>query len=472
VKAGTPTPAAVPANTPSNSKDWREKYYDSLSSLEGEQKKFQAMEAVLKRLAGRLCTAALGQSPRLDNEIKKLQAAIRREASNDELDKITPTLTEAINALDESAGASSTATQPVKIQSEPGREIIAGDERVRAILAALIAELRRDAELVIQVDALDAKLVASVTRDQLPEVLSALTELVGKRIERLERAKREIEALLSQMVGRLDEISRYIADQSQNQTQALASSETLNTHLVGEMKAMGDSVESAGDLQLIRTQVRSRLDSIGRHLLEFRQREATLAGSIRERNEQMRARVTEQEAEANRLHGQLKDEQRQSLIDVLTKVPNRLAYEKRIEEELKRWQRFKQPTCLAAWDIDHFKKINDTYGHRAGDRVLSAVAECLASRIRGTDFLARYGGEEFVMILCGTNLSDAVRLIDEIRVVVEKLKFHSHGTPLAVTMSSGVTAIAAGDSAGAAFERADKALYQAKSRGRNCVVGA
>lgn len=471
MKAGTEPKA--------DSQDWRKKYFDSLSSLESEQQQFRVMEEVLKRLAGRLCIASLGQSSRLDEEIKKLQAAIRRETTSVELDKITAPLTDAINALDRSAAAppvtatqsaTQLAVQPTKTHADPSRETLVGEERIRAILAALFAELRRDPELIIALDALDAKLATVMSRDQLPEILSSLTEIVGQRIQRIERAKQEIEALLSQMVGRLDEISQFVADQNHNQNQSLASSETLNTHLVGEMKAMGESVESAGDLQQIRRQVRSRLDSIGQHLQEFRQREATQSSAIRTRNEQMGARVAELEAEAKRLHNQLKDEQRLSSIDALTQIPNRLAYEKRIDEELKRWQRFKQPTCIAVWDIDHFKRINDTCGHPAGDRVLRAVAECLAGRIRGTDFIARYGGEEFVMILCGTKIDDAVRVIDGMRIAIAALKLHFRGTPLSLTISSGVTALLPRDSSDAAFERADKALYQAKERGRNCCV--
>jgi diguanylate cyclase len=191
---------------------------------------------------------------------------------------------------------------------------------------------------------------------------------------------------------------------------------------------------------------------------------------MQSRNEQMRSRIAQLEAEANRLHDELKDEQRASTIDVLTKIPNRLAYEKRIDEELKRWQRFRQPTCIAVWDVDHFKRINDSYGHRAGDRVLLAVAECLSGRIRGTDFLARYGGEEFVMILPGTRLDDALRVIDEMRIAVSNIGFHFRGNPVSITISSGVTVIADADSAGSAFERADKALYQAKEDGRNRCV--
>jgi diguanylate cyclase len=445
--------------TDSDTENWRKKYFDSLNSLEKEQQQFRVMEATLKRLAGRLCSASLGQSSQLDEQVRKLQSAIRREATSDELERITPALTEAIQALDHSAVAPDTSG-----------ETIAADERVRAILAAQLAELRRDDELIEQVDALDTKLTASMTRDQLSDVLASLTELVGRRIHRIERAKQEIEGLLSHMVGKLDEVGQFVAEQNRSQSQSQASSDTLNVQLADEMRAMGESVDSAGDLLQIRRQVRSRLDSIDLHLQEFRQREATLSSAVRERNEQMRARIVELEGEAKRLQHQLKDEQRLATLDALTKIPNRLAYEKRVAEELTRWQRFKQSTCLAVWDVDHFKRINDTYGHRAGDRVLRAVAECLASRIRATDFVARYGGEEFVMILPGTPLDGAMRLVEAMRAAICGIGFHFRGAPVSITISSGVTALAAGDSPGAVFDRADKALYQAKESGRNRSV--
>jgi diguanylate cyclase len=156
--------------------------------------------------------------------------------------------------------------------------------------------------------------------------------------------------------------------------------------------------------------------------------------------------MEELESEARKLHARLLDERRLSLLDTLTGVPNRLAYEQRIADEIERWRRFAQPTCIAAWDIDRFKQVNDSYGHGAGDKVLTVVAECLANSIRTTDFVARYGGEEFVMILPGTT------------------------TPVSVTISCGITALCQGDTSEAAFERADKAMYKAKEAGRNRTV--
>lgn len=472
--------------TPAPNEPWREKYFESLSRLETEQRQHQAMEASLKRLAGRLCTACLGQSAQLDEQIRKLQAAIRRDVTTDELEKITPALTEAIHALDRSGSAPPLAPAPVVAAPRAApvaatappthatltaaRDFIAGDESIRAILAALLTELRRDAGLANQIDALDAKLGAPLATEQFPELLSSLTQLVDLRIKRIESARQEMEALLGHMVGKLDQISQFVADQHRSQSESRASSETLNIQLAGEIRAMGESVDSAGSLPQIRAQVRSRLDSIDHYLQEFRQREAALTSAMRERNEQMSSRIAELEAEANRLHHQLKDEQRLSTIDALTGVANRLAWEKRMDEELKRWRRFRQPTCIAVWDVDRFKSINDAYGHRAGDRVLRTVADCFARRIRGTDFLARYGGEEFVMILPGTKLDDAMRVVEELRMAIENIGFHFRGAPVSVTISSGVTALLADDSADSAFDRADKALYQAKERGRNRSV--
>jgi diguanylate cyclase len=447
--------------------DWRKKYFDGLESLEREQRQFRALEAALKRIAGRLCTAALGQTPRLDEQLKHLQNAIRRDVSIEELDQMTPALSEAIQSLDDSL-----APLPIPEATPMTAPVALRDDRVRALLSALLSELKRDPDLVSRADEVDAKLTESMTLDQLSEVLASVNELVAQRIQRIESAKQEIEVLLSHMVGKLDEIGQFVAEQNQSQSQSQASSETLNLQLAGEMKAMGESVEAAGDMQQIRRQVRSRLDSIERHLQEFRERESTLAATMRTRNEQMRARIVELEGEAKRLHSQLKDEQRLSTLDALTQIPNRLAYETRLEEEMKRWQRFKQPTCIAVLDVDHFKRINDTYGHRAGDRVLRTVAECLAGRVRATDFIARYGGEEFVGIFPGTTLESALRLIDELRLAINKLGFHFRGTPISITASSGVTALLPGDSPGAAFDRADKALYRAKESGRNRCVSA
>lgn len=418
----------------------------------------------------------MGQSSQLDEQLKKLQAAVRRDLDTPELDRLTASLTDAIQGLDDrsprpaiQAGVSvetASASQPIATQQS------FDPEKIKGIVLALLAELRRDDTLANQSATLEQALSAPFDSTQLPATLSTLAELVRARVSRLEHAKEEVEALLAHMVGKLDEIGRFVAEQHRTQHESQASSETLNVQLAGEIKAMGASVEAASDVQQIRAQVRSRIELIDQHLQAFRERESKLAASMQASNEKMRARIVELEARANQLNAQLKDEQRLATVDALTNIPNRLAYEQRSSEELERWKRFKQPTCLAVFDVDHFKRINDTYGHRAGDRVLRAVADRLSARIRRTDFLARYGGEEFVLLLPGTPVEHAFGVLDDLRASIASIGFHYRGTPIAMTVSAGVTAFTSNDNAARAFDRADKALYKAKQNGRNRVEKA
>ena len=158
------------------------------------------------------------------------------------------------------------------------------------------------------------------------------------------------------------------------------------------------------------------------------------------------------------------------MIDSLTGAHSRYAYESRLEEEFQRWQRHAQPLTFSIWDIDSFKKINDEYGHDAGDRLLRGVADIFAHNKRAEDFFARIGGEEFVLLLPMTVLETARGVTDKLRQAIETAAFRHHGAPVPVTISCGLTEFRQGDTAAAAYERADRALYQAKESGRNCCV--
>jgi diguanylate cyclase len=347
-----------------------------------------------------------------------------------------------------------------------------GEEQIRGVLSRLLIELRQESRLVSGVDAINRELGTVLDAEQLPQVMERVGGLVMQRIHGLERARQELELLLGQMVSQLDSLTRYVDGSVSDESERSSSNATLNLQITGEMQALGDSVANGTDLAVIRRQLRQRLDSISRHLQDFHERETQRARQARERTDQMRGRMDEMESEARKLKARLTDEKRLSMRDPLTQIPNRLAYEQRVGEEVERWIRFSQPTCIAVWDIDGFKAINDGYGHRAGDKVLTVVAECLAKAIRSTDFVARYGGEEFVMLLPGTTLPDAIRLANHMREAVAELGFHFRGAPVSVTISCGITSLVNGDEAEGAFDRADNAMYRAKETGRNCVVSA
>lgn len=161
-----------------------------------------------------------------------------------------------------------------------------------------------------------------------------------------------------------------------------------------------------------------------------------------------------------------------SLRDALTGLANRRHFRAVLEREIDRVARTGESALLLVLDIDHFKHVNDTYGHAAGDKVLRIVAQALAKQLRSSDFIARYGGEEFVMILPGTAIDNGTTLANRMRELVARIGFHFSGKPLVITISCGITQLRAGDDPGSVFERADRALYRAKEGGRNCVVSA
>ncbi len=162
---------------------------------------------------------------------------------------------------------------------------------------------------------------------------------------------------------------------------------------------------------------------------------------------------------------------RLSTIDGLTQVYNRRHFQQTLELELERARRYDRPLALVLFDIDHFKRCNDTYGHRAGDYVLRRIAELVQSRARKVDVVARYGGEEFAVILPEIDLLGARQLAEKIRAMVEAERFNFEGQLIPVTISLGVaeltpTCANAEDLIGVADER----LYKAKAGGRNRVV--
>ena len=158
--------------------------------------------------------------------------------------------------------------------------------------------------------------------------------------------------------------------------------------------------------------------------------------------------------------------------DGLTRIYNRHSFEERLVYEIKRRRRYNHDLSLLMLDLDHFKSINDTYGHKAGDMVLRKVGEILTDTFRGTDLPARYGGEEFVVLLPHTTEQDAWTLAERVREAIQACEFHFDGKDFTVTASIGVASVEAGalTKDDDLIMKADKALYKAKHNGRNMVV--
>jgi two-component system, cell cycle response regulator len=162
--------------------------------------------------------------------------------------------------------------------------------------------------------------------------------------------------------------------------------------------------------------------------------------------------------------------ERQATTDGLTGLSNRRTLDARLAEAIARARRLATPLCVVLTDVDHFKSVNDNYGHASGDEVLKGVARALAGTARASDVVARYGGEEFCLVLEGTDPGGAARLAERMRLAIKGLRFDTDKGPLNVTSSFGVALLGPGDDPHAVLERADQNLYRAKESGRDRVV--
>jgi diguanylate cyclase len=176
--------------------------------------------------------------------------------------------------------------------------------------------------------------------------------------------------------------------------------------------------------------------------------------------------------EVEELKGALDNARREMISDPMTGVFNRRGFEIKLGEMIARTQDG-TPLCLLMADIDHFKKVNDTFGHLFGDKVIGAVASTLTANVKGQDAVARLGGEEFGVLLPETNPAGGMMLAEKVRTAVERGKIRQAGKadPIGgITISLGLTAYIPGESVEAFIGRADKALYASKGGGRNRVT--
>ncbi len=194
---------------------------------------------------------------------------------------------------------------------------------------------------------------------------------------------------------------------------------------------------------------------------------------MQDANHQLEQKLKASRDDIADLQRDLDEVRMQALLDPLTKISNRKAFDENLNRAIIDAEGGRAPLCLLLLDIDHFKRFNDTWGHQTGDQVLRLVAMTLKSNIKGQDTAARYGGEEFAAILPSTDLEGGVIVADNVRKAIqakELLKRSTNEKLGRITASFGVALFRSGDTASTLIERADRCLYAAKHAGRNRVL--
>lgn len=508
---------------------WRQKYYTTLEKTEAKQHEWESLEKMLRRCISRLALAADGIHPDVDVQLESLRKAVRDGVGPVGLQERIETISQILLKLDLHPTVKARKTDHLEAPAEPAPESASGgffgklfgghkqpakeesrdlspalsnrtpsappplapkapastsidtpvrprpqdakadtlSPAVREAVVELLERLTLQPEMTESVEALKVQLSEETQALAFLSSLQSVAGLVAVALEKIRSEKSDLEAFLRMLTQRLQEIDQHLSESIVARQAAQHSHAKFDLAVNDQVSGIETSMQEAVDISSLKQVIQQRLEGIREHMTVFRREEEEREKEAQRQVGLLSSRVREMETEIGQLHTRVRTEQANSLQDALTSIPNRLAYERRSSEEFARWRRYNHALTLLVLDIDHFKRVNDRYGHQAGDKVLRIIAQLLKKEIRDVDFMARYGGEEFVMLLPETALEGARIVAEKLCACVRDCEFHHGGQRVPITISCGIAVFKEGDTVNQAFERADAALYRCKLKGRD-----
>jgi len=337
--------------------------------------------------------------------------------------------------------------QEMLLRAEDDHEMSAGLKRLVALLFLNIGELVGDeAWLSGQVAAMQNLLEGELQPGVLLEAERSLRDLAYKQgvlKGSLDEAKARLKTLISTFIDRIGEMSRH-ADGYHTSIGAYSDRISQAT----------DISELSDVVQGLTTDVAGLRDALGQSHAEL--------SDARSQAEQAEARIHELEDELRQVSNLVREDQ-------LTGTLNRRGLDEAFGRELARSERLEAPMAIGLLDIDHFKKLNDTFGHQVGDEALRHLARVIKNLLRPTDTLARYGGEEFLILLPNTLEEEATEVLKRVQRELTRRYFLHNNEKVLITFSAGVAQRRPDEDQTALVARADAAMYRAKQAGRNRV---
>ncbi|AWL12628.1 putative signaling protein [Saliniradius amylolyticus] len=351
----------------------------------------------------------------------------------------------------------------VSVSNDPGE-----DSRLKSRLLNelkhLVAQVTQHSDKQQQLQDIERQLAEPMSERQLVECCLMLLKHLFQNIYQ-ERAHAEefVDTLHQSLTTVSTNLEQSLKDNEQQYQQKLKN----NADMRACMEDMEGMLAQSNDLEQLKAKSQVCLDKMAQSMNAREQYDQQDQAILVKLLGEMRQQLIQLEKETSQYRQRLESIRNQNQCDALTRLPNRNAYDTKVRKELAHWQKEGKPLSLALVDVDHFKSINDNYGHTAGDKTLQVLAQQITKCLRHEDFMARWGGEEFVVLLPDTDLEQLQTPLEKIRQRVERIPFKFKNQQVTITVSIGATQFVQGDSIESAFERADQALYQAKRDGRN-----
>jgi|GEM_PF-1895815 len=302
-------------------------------------------------------------------------------------------------------------------------------------------------------------------------ILRNSKELIALLIKNINSEKETSQYFLKALNDALLNVKSIVDDGVLNNDHGLERRGVWDTNLCDNVNTIKLAVDSENEPKSFKQIISQEIDDILKAMTykqEFDQQEHLRLASQFNLMQKQLALVEDQ---ANQYKSQLDEQKQLNLQDPLTKLPNRAALDQRFSSEFQNAKTFDKPLWVVVADIDHFKRINDTFGHNAGDKTLQVISSAISRSLRGSEFIARYGGEEFVFLIPMATKPMLMSILNRVKDNVRSIPFKFKQEKVNITISLGATKVKLEDQdTETVFERADKALYKAKSDGRNRIV--
>lgn len=285
--------------------------------------------------------------------------------------------------------------------------------------------------------------------------------------KRLDKEKGQFEYYLNKLNEQLRQINELILKDQDSVTELNALNDALDRNVNEQLDKARLELGKATSIDQLQQTLDASLESLTEVIVSFKQQTDARMMEMQGNQQQLASQIKTLQENNLKLIKQVALERELSTRDPLTQLPNRQGFDQKLKEEMARSQRYQQPLSVALIDVDYFKRINDEFGHLAGDKVLKILAKEMKSQVRQSDYLARFGGEEFVLILPQTDLEQAEQALDKMRLHISQCPFNFQGKPVQITISSGIAQHYSDETPDLVLHRADKAMYQSKEAGRN-----
>lgn len=413
----------------------------------------------------------------LPDDVRRTLRALLKETktSKDALVQYIPLLSQLLELYDAALKAKSAPPKggllqannlaQAKADSKTATDTV--DESLIERISASLSALNLSKEHTNKLLAIKKKLLNDTSNE---EVLQHFLEIFDVIVADFKDEQNSAKNFLTNLSDTLTTVQNAVKETLTSQKSSQQANDKINQKLQSQIIEMTGTVKKALSLDQVKSDINEKLQLIAGTLEQKSKFEQQSQQQLANQLKEMAEKVDFLEQQSKIFEEKLAAQQQKSMQDALTKLANRAAFDDYFAKAMVRFHHQAYELALVVIDIDDFKLINDTYGHTAGDKTLQVIANTIQKHVSKNVFVGRYGGEEFVLIYSATSKAELVKELNKINSYVARLPFKFKSNKVSITLSMGATHIQQDDNIHIAFERADKAMYQAKSQGKNQVV--